>query len=87
MGLDRTTLFLYVCVISTYLVFAVLGVWRLWRATVTARGFTIRSVDGTWRKVVLTRDRAERAALAAASRAPLEIVDSRGRVIGTLGWD
>jgi hypothetical protein len=85
MDLHGTILWVYASTIATYLVLAAVGAWFMWRSTLS-HAFVVRSVDGSWSKEVSSIRRAERTALMAADRAPLEIVDSNGKVIGRLGF-
>ena len=87
MDLHGTMLWIYVGTVAAYITLAVLGAWLVWRAALR-RGFTVYSLDGTWTRVVATKERAEKTALDAALRhKPLVIIDSRGVVIGRLGFD
>ena len=86
MGLHGALLWVYVCAIATYLALAAVGGSWLWRATKRTGWLTVRTVDGSWSKVARNSGRAERVALAAAERAPLEIIDAEGTVIGRLGF-
>ncbi len=86
MGLHGTILWVYAATIATYLSLAAIGGWYMWRSTVRTGWLTVRTIDGSWSQGVRNARRAEKVALAASERAPLEIVDGTGTVIGRLGF-
>ncbi len=75
MGLHGAILWVYAGTIATYLTLAAVGGWLIWRSTVQSSWLTVRTVDGSWSKAAPNPTRAERVALAASDRAPLEIVE------------